>query len=224
MSLFLRSSVVLLLTVSQIGVTYALELDSVEKRLSYTFGYLYMQQFEKRDLKIDTEAFSAALNDVQQGKSLRMTKEEMNTEMQTYRKGLYKNIQDQADAALEAGREFLEKNKNQPGVVVLPSGLQYIVHRAGEGTSPSLSSKVTLHYRGTLIDGTEFDRSKPDEPASFKLEGLIRGFQEALTLMKPGAKWKIFIPSELGYGVRGLGNNIGPHEPLIFDVELISVE
>ena len=221
---FLRSSLVLFMTLSAIGTTYALELDTVDKRLSYTFGYQYIKQFENRDLKIDTEAYSAAVNDVQQGMSMRMTKEEMNTEMQTYRKGLYKDVQDQADAALEAGRQFLEKNKNQPGVKVLPSGVQYIEHLTGAGASPSLNSKITVNYRGTLINGKEFDSSKPDKPASFELNGLIRGFQEALTQMKPGAKWTIFIPSELGYGVRGLGNNIGPHEPLIFDVELIAVE
>ena len=190
MSQFLRSSLFLVITISLTGAAQALELDSVDKRLSYTFGYLYITQFADRGVKIDTDAFSAAVSDVQQGKETRMTKEEMNAEMQAYRKELYQGAQAKADAALETGKLYLDKNRHKPGVKVLPSGLQYMVHRAGEGGSPSMSSKVTVNYRATLIDGTEFDNSynSPDGPASFELEGVIRGVTEALTLMKPGAK------------------------------------
>jgi len=224
MSLFLRSSLVLLISMPLIGATQALELDTADKRLSYTLGYLYITQFAKRDVKIDTDAFSAAVDDIQDAKSTLMSKEEMNAVMQTYRKGLYTDIQEKADAALAAGNLFMAKNKKQPGVVVRQSGLQYIVHQAGKGESPDRESKVKVHYRGTLIDGTEFDSSKPGQPDSFKVEGVVRGLMEALPLMKPGAKWTVFIPSELGYGVAGSSPKVGPHEPLIFEIELISVE
>jgi len=222
----LRSSLVLLVSISLIGGAQALELNTPEKRFSYTLGYQYIQQFKKQGTKIDMEAFSAAANDVVQGNSIRMNKEEMAAAMQTYRQGLDEDLRAKAEARLEAGKLFLDKNKNQPGVVVLPSGLQYIEHQAGEGESPSPSSKVKAHYRGTLIDGAEFDSTynKPDDPASFELTNLIRGFIEALTMMKPGAKWTVFIPTHLAYGVFGSGHKIGPNEALIFEIELISVE
>ena len=145
MSQFLRSSLFLVITISLTGAAQALELDSVDKRLSYTFGYLYITQFADRGVKIDTDAFSAAVSDVQQGKETRMTKEEMNAEMQAYRKELYQGAQAKADAALETGKLYLDKNRHKPGVKVLPSGLQYMVHRAGEGGSPSMRSKATVN-------------------------------------------------------------------------------
>lgn len=106
--------------------------------------------------------------------------------------------------------------------MVLPSGLQYIVLKAGKGESPKASDKVTIHYRGTLINGKEFDSSYGrGEPSSFALGGVIPGFREAITHMKPGAKWKVFIPSGLGYGSSGAGSTIGPNETLIFEIELL---
>ena len=223
MSLFLRSSLTLLISISLIGSSHALELDTLKKRLSYTLGYQYIQQFVIQGTEIDMEAFSAAANDVAQDNDLRMSKEEMSAAMQAYRQGLDKDERAKAEAALQASKQFLEKNKNQPGVVVLPSGLQYIEHRAGEGGSPTPNSKVTVLYRGTLIDGTEFDNSY-DKSVSFELTGVIRGFLEALLLMKPGAKWTAVVPPHLGYGVAGAGQKIGPNETLIFEIELISVE
>ena len=109
--------------------------------------------------------------------------------------------------------------------MVLPSGLQYLELNAGEGESPGAEAEVTVHYRGTLIDGREFDSSyKRGEPASFGLGGVIPGFRESLMLMKPGAKWQVFVPSELGYGAKGAGTNIGPNQALIFEIELISIK
>lgn len=225
MSLFLRSSVALLTSMLLVGATQALELDTPQKKLSYTFGYLYIQQFKKQGTEVDIEAFSAAVSDVQQDRDIRMTKEEMSATMRAYRENLYAKEQSQAEAALESGKMFLENNKKRPGVVVLPSGLQYFEHLAGKGASPSATSKVTINYRGTLINGTEFDSSKPGEPDSFELGGgVIRGLVEAITLMKPGAKWTVFIPPELAYGVAGLNPIVGPNETLIFKIELVSVD
>jgi FKBP-type peptidyl-prolyl cis-trans isomerase len=222
----LRFSVVLLISISLTGAVQAVDLDSEKKRLSYAFGYLYAQQFKQQGTMLDMEAFSAAANDVLQGKEIRMTKEEMSATMQAYRTGLDEDLRANAEARLKAGQAFLEKNKKRPGVVVLDSGVQYIEHMPGEGAPPSASAKIKLHYRGTLIDGTEFDSSYNDsgEPASFELQGVIRGFLEAVTQMKPGAKWTVFIPTHLAYGIAGWSPKIGPNEALIFDIELVSVE
>ena len=224
MSQFLRSSLFLVITISLTGAAQAFELDTLEKKFSYTLGYQYIQQFFRQGTKVDMEAFSAAANDVQQGNNLRMSKEEMSAAMQTYRQKLAEEESAKAEEARLAGELFLQKNKSKPGVVVLPSGLQYIEHKAGEGASPKLNSKVWVNYRGTLIDGTEFDSSQPGEPASFELNGVIRGFVEAITMMKPGAKWTIFVPSNLAYDVMGSTPKIGPYATLIFELELVSWE
>ena len=128
-------------------------------------------------------------------------------------------------AAGAAGREFLARNAERDDVVVLPSGLQYEVLVAAEGSTPTATSQVTTHYEGRLIDDTVFDSSiARGSPASFRLNQVIAGWTEALQLMSPGAKWRLFIPSELAYGERGAGQLIGPHATLVFDVELISID
>ena len=128
-------------------------------------------------------------------------------------------------AAGAAGTEFLAQNAGRPEVAVLPSGLQYEVLVAAEGPTPGPDSRVTTHYEGRLIDDTVFDSSiARGAPASFRLNQVIAGWTEALQLMSPGAKWRLFIPSELAYGERGAGQLIGPHATLVFDVELISID
>ena len=171
MSLSVRFFVVLLIAISLMGTLQAVELDTDEKRLSYAFGYLYIQQFKQQGTMLDMEAFSAAANDVLQDKEIRMTKEEMSAALQAHRTGLDEDIKAKAEVRLKAGQEFLEKNKQRPGVVVLDSGVQYIEHIPGEGASPSAGAKVTVRYRGTLIDGTEFDSSDrgSGETASFEV-------------------------------------------------------
>lgn len=119
---------------------------------------------------------------------------------------------------------FLEENKTKPGVVTLPSGLQYQVLTEGKGTTPRLNDTVTTHYRGTLADGTEFDSSYARrEPASFPVSGVIAGWTEALQKMPVGSKWKLFIPPNLGYGARGAGRSIPPNAVLVFEVELLKI-
>jgi len=120
--------------------------------------------------------------------------------------------------------EHLAANKAKPGVTVLPSGLQYKVLTAGTGPKPKATDEVTVHYRGTLITGTEFDSSyKRRQPATFPVNGVIQGWVEALQLMPTGSKWELTIPSELGYGARGAGRDIPPHATLIFEVELLKI-
>ena len=136
---------------------------------------------------------------------------------------LFNMNKDKAAANLKAGQDFLEANKTKPGVVALPSGLQYEVLVEGSGPKPAATNNVTCHYHGTLIDGTVFDSSvKRGQPASFPLNAVIKGWTEGLQLMSTGSKWRFFIPAHLGYGDRQVSAQIGPNSTLIFDVELIS--
>jgi FKBP-type peptidyl-prolyl cis-trans isomerase FklB len=136
---------------------------------------------------------------------------------------LFNMNKDKAAANLKAGQDFLEANKTKPGVVALPSGLQYEVLVEGAGPKPTASNNVTCHYHGTLIDGTVFDSSvRRGQPASFPLNAVIKGWTEGLQLMSTGSKWRFFIPANLGYGDRQVSAQIGPNSALIFDVELIS--
>jgi FKBP-type peptidyl-prolyl cis-trans isomerase FklB len=125
---------------------------------------------------------------------------------------------------LREGRTFLEENGKKEGVVILPSGLQYRVIEEGSGASPKPTGKVTVHYRGTLLDGTEFDNSYSHGlPATFQVDEVIMGWYEALKLMREGSRWELFIPPDLAYGATGAGAAIGPHSTLIFEVELLVV-
>jgi FKBP-type peptidyl-prolyl cis-trans isomerase FklB len=131
---------------------------------------------------------------------------------------------EKAAANLKAGQDFLDANKQKPGIVALPSGLQYEVMTMGEGPNPSATSKVTCHYHGTLIDGTVFDSSvRRGQPATFPLNMVIKGWTEGLQLMPEGSKWRFFIPPHLGYGDRQVSAQIGPNSTLIFEVELIGI-
>ena len=131
----------------------------------------------------------------------------------------------QAQVGREKGEAFLAENAKKEGVKTLPSGLQYKVVKEGAGKQPSKSDTVSVHYKGTLIDGREFDSSyKRGEPAEFPVSGVIKGWTEILQLMKEGAKYQVFIPWQLAYGERGAGDLIGPHETLVFDVELLKVK
>jgi FKBP-type peptidyl-prolyl cis-trans isomerase len=154
-----------------------------------------------------------------------MTEEEMGQALQAGKEAMAKARAEEAKRIMEAGEKFLAANKNKKGVVELPSGLQYVVLKEGKGASPKAEDTVSVHYRGTFLDGKEFDSSYAhgDKPVSFNLNGVIAGFREALILMRPGAKWRIFVPSDLAYGPKGAPPAIGPNETLIFEIELLSV-
>ena len=138
---------------------------------------------------------------------------------------LFQRKNEQASANLKAGEQFLEVNKNKPGIVALPSGLQYEIITEGTGAKPSATSNVTCHYHGTLIDGTVFDSSvQRAQPATFTLNKVIKGWTEGLQLMPSGSKWRFFIPPHLGYGDRQVSAQIGPNSTLIFEVELLDVK
>ena len=137
---------------------------------------------------------------------------------------LFQSKNEKATANLKAGQDFLQANKNKPGIVELPSGLQYEVITNGTGPKPVASNKVTCHYHGTLIDGTVFDSSvKRGQPATFPLNMVIKGWTEGLQLMSVGSKWRFFIPPNLGYGDRQMSAQIAPNSTLIFEVELLGI-
>jgi FKBP-type peptidyl-prolyl cis-trans isomerase FklB len=137
---------------------------------------------------------------------------------------LFRMKNEKAEANLKAGKEFLESNKNKPGITSLPSGLQYEILKEGSGPKPLARNKVTCHYHGTLIDGTVFDSSvRRGHPATFPLNMVISGWTEGLQLMPQGSKWRFYIPPHLAYGDRQTGAHIGPNSTLIFDVELLEI-
>jgi FKBP-type peptidyl-prolyl cis-trans isomerase FklB len=137
---------------------------------------------------------------------------------------LFRMKNEKSEANLKAGKEFLEVNKNKPGITTLPSGLQYEILKEGNGPKPLARNKVTCHYHGTLIDGTVFDSSvRRGQPATFPLNMVISGWTEGLQLMPQGSKWRFYIPPHLAYGDRQTGAHIGPNSTLIFDVELLDI-
>jgi FKBP-type peptidyl-prolyl cis-trans isomerase FklB len=159
------------------------------------------------------------MQDALSGESTRLTDQEAIQTITAYQQEKRRQLLEKNKQEAEA---FLEANKTKPGVITLPNGLQYKVLAEGSGESPKPEDIVTAHYRGTMIDGTEFDPSKPDQPLTRAANQVIKGWTEALTRMKPGAKWQLYIPPDLAYGERGSPPRIAPNSALIFDVELLS--
>ena len=195
------------------------ELDKV----SYSLGVSIARNLQSQGLKsVNVNEFTEALNDVFGEKETKISEEEVVATLNSYFGALQEEKQ---GSNKEDGEAFLEANKANDGVITLPSGLQYTVMTEGSGEKPTLNSNVTTHYHGTTIDGNVFDSSvQRGQPASFPVSGVIKGWTEALQLMAVGSKWKLFIPSELAYGDRGAGADIGPHAALVFEVELISID
>lgn len=201
------------------------KLDTDQQKLSYAIGHNIAQNLKKQNIDLDTAALAAAFDDILADKDARLTEEEMRTAIMGYQRKKMKERDTQGEKSKAEGVAFLEKNKKKKGVKVTKSGIQYRVMTKGKGKKPKAADTVKVHYRGTLIDGREFDSSyKRKEPAKFPLRGVIKGWQEILPMMKTGAKWHIAVPSDLAYGPRGQGSMIGPHSTLIFEIELISIE
>jgi len=184
---------------------------------------------KKQSVEVDSNLVSQGLKDAMAGGKTRLTQEEAQavlTEVQNeVRKQQQEKMQEAGAANKTEGEAFLAANKSKDGVVTLPSGLQYKILTAGTGPKPTASDSVVCNYRGTLINGTEFDSSyKRGQPATFGVGQVIKGWTEALQLMPVGSKWQLFIPSSLAYGERGAGAEIGPNAALIFEVELLSIQ
>jgi len=196
---------------------------------SYGLGMDLGKQLHAQGIAINADVFAKGFKDALSGGKTLLTDEEAHTavmELQAeMRRKMMETRRVAGDENKKAGEAFLAENKTKPGVVTLPGGLQYKILKAGEGKKPTLSDTVVCNYRGTLINGTEFDSSyKRNQPATFPVKGVIKGWTEALQLMPVGSKWQLFIPSDLAYGASGAGNLIGPNATLIFEVELLSIQ
>ena len=198
------------------------------KALSYIIGTNVAQGMQEQKLPLQADDFVAGFRNAMAGKASKYSDEEMAAVLTAFQKQQMETLMAEhakmSDAAKKKGEDFLAKNKMKDGVSETASGLQYRVIEAGDGKKPSESDRVKVHYRGTLMDGKEFDSSyKRGEPVEFNVGGVIPGWTEALQLMSQGAKWELYIPSELAYGPRGAGGAIGPNEVLVFEVELLDV-
>jgi FKBP-type peptidyl-prolyl cis-trans isomerase FklB len=206
-----------------------LTLKTQKEKASYAMGMNFGAGLRKQSIDIDPAILARGLRDAfSNGKTL-LTEDEARAILTQLQSDLRKKQQDLAqqagDANKKEGMAFLAANKTKDGIVTLPSGLQYKVLQAGAGPKPAPTDTVVCNYRGTLLDTTEFDSSyKRGQPATFPVNGVIKGWTEALQLMPVGSKWQLFIPAELAYGERGAGGQIGPNATLIFEVELLSIQ
>ena len=206
-----------------------LTLKTQKDKLSYALGMNLGSNLHKETVEVDPAIVLRGLKDgLASGKTL-LTEDEARTTLTQLQTEVRSKQQEKMKVAGEMnkkeGVEFLAANKTKEGVVILPSGLQYKILTAGTGPKPTASDTVVCNYRGTLISGAEFDSSyKRGQPASFPVNGVIKGWTEALQLMPVGSKWQLFVPAELGYGDRGAGADIGPGATLIFEVELLSIQ
>ena len=203
----------------------AAELKTDKQKFSYSAGYQFGQNLKHQDMDLDQEAFLQAIRDAMAGNKPQLTEAEMQKTFEDFQKAQQQAQQAIADKNLQAGKAFREENKKKEGVKTLPSGLQYKIIKAGTGKKPTDKDTVSVNYRGTLLNGKEFDSSySRGQPAEFPVHGIIKGWQEALLLMPVGSKWQLVIPAELAYGSHGAGRDIGPNETLVFEVELLEIK
>lgn len=205
----------------------ALETD--KQKVSYSIGLDIGKNLKQSEIDVELEALMRGIKDATTDSTPLLTQAQIQETMQKFQQEMMNKQNEKANAMSDknktAGEAFLAENAKKEGVITLPSGLQYKVIKAGTGKKPKATDEVTTHYRGTLIDGTEFDSSyKRGQPTSFPVNGVIAGWTEALQLMPVGSKWQLFIPSNLAYGPRGAGGTIGPNATLIFDIELLAIK
>ena len=205
-------------------------LQTQKDKASYAIGMNIGKSMKKDEIDVDPEILARGMKDAIDGKQSLLSDQEMQTVLTTLQNDVRKRQQEAFQQASEKnkkeGETFLAANKDKPGVTTLPSGLQYKILQPGDGPKPTATDTVVCNYRGTLVDGTEFDSSyKRGQPATFGVGQVIKGWSEALQLMPVGSKRELFVPSSLAYGERGTGGGpIGPNEALIFEVELVSIQ
>jgi len=224
-TLLTSASLVALLAATPLALAAAPTTD--DEKLGYSLGVTLGQSIQQDVTDLDVEAFTQAIRDVFEGDELEMSEEEMAEALTTFQQEAMAareaEVEQRSTANRAEGDAYLAENAEQEGVTVTDSGLQYRELASGDGATPEADDTVEVHYEGTLIDGTVFDSSyERGEPVSFQVGQVIEGWQEALQLMSVGDTWEIVIPSELAYGAQGQGP-IGPHETLIFEVELLDV-
>lgn len=221
--------VVLLLAGAVAAAEKKIELQSNMDKVSYAIGMRIGRDFASQKIDVDPDILARGIKDAMAGGDVLLTDEEAQAAMMAFQQEMTAARESEMKVVGEknakAGEAFLTENAKKEGVVSLPSGLQYKIITEGAGNMPSKDDTVTVNYRGTLIDGKEFDSSyKRGEPATFPVNGVIPGWTEALQLMKEGAKWQLYIPAALAYGTRSAGPAIGPNSTLVFEVELISIK
>jgi FKBP-type peptidyl-prolyl cis-trans isomerase FklB len=206
-----------------------IELKDQKDKESYSLGYQFGQSLKSQGVDINLDIYASGIRDAFGGKEPQMSQEEIRATIMELQKRVVaarqKELNEKAAKNLSESKAFLAENGKKEGIKPLPSGLQYKVLTEGSGKTPKAEDTVTVNYKGTLIDGTEFDSSyKRGQPATFQVKGVIKGWTEALQLMKEGSKWQLFIPPELAYGERGAGSTVPPNSTLIFEVELLTIK
>ncbi|HZR46363.1 MAG TPA: FKBP-type peptidyl-prolyl cis-trans isomerase [Candidatus Manganitrophaceae bacterium] len=204
-------------------------LKTQKDKVSYSIGLDIGKNLKNQGVEIDPNLLAKGIQDAVSGGKPMLTEEEVQGVMTQFSQEMQSKMAAKSKAVAEKnqkeGEAFLAENKKKKDVVTLPSGLEYKILKAGNGKKPKATDTVTTNYKGTLIDGTEFDSSyKRGQPASFPVTGVIPGWTEALQLMPVGSKWQLFVPPNLAYGPRGAGPQIGPNATLIFEVELLSID
>lgn len=200
-----------------------------KEKVSYIIGTNIGRDLKKQGIEVDGDILLKGVNDAMAGAQPAITDQDARETMGVFRQEMAAKKQAETKKSAEENRKqeeaFLAENTKKEGVQTLPSGLQYKIVTEGTGEKPTLYDRVTVNYRGTLLDGTEFDSSyKRNQPATFAVNGVIRGWTEALQMMKTGSKWQLFVPAKLAYGEMGAGSHIPPNAMLIFDVDLLSME
>lgn len=204
-------------------------LETLQQKASYSYGVDVASRLKQQGIELDVNALNRGIADAYNGVELALNDEDRLTAKTSFqaelRESMVKKQAGEAEDNKAAGEAFLAENTKKPGVITTDSGLQYKVLSTGEGKQPKDTDTVTTHYKGTLIDGREFDSSyKRDKPASFPVKGVIKGWTEALQLMHVGDKWQLFIPSDLAYGPTKRSELIGANSTLVFEIELLGIK
>lgn len=209
-------------------ISKSTDLKTTKEKASYSIGLRIAKDFKSNKLDVDSEIVAKGFKDGMYGKQL-LTDEQINKVLMEFQREMYEKKMKEAQGLSNRNKKdaqiFLAQNKTKPGIQTTSSGLQYLVVKSGNGPSPKATDKVKVHYIGKLLNGTEFDNSyKRNQPAVIQLNSVIKGWTEALQMMKVGDSWKLFISPELGYGDVGAGEVIPPGSLLIFDVELVGID
>jgi len=201
------------------------KLDTDKQRFSYAIGVQIGGSLQRDGLDIDAAVIGMAIADVMSQSPLRLSPEQMQAAFTAFQDKKTKEMQAISEVNLKKGQSYMAKFSKEKGVKVLDNGLHYKVLTKGKGKKPAEEDTVVVHYRGTLVNGEEFDSSyKRGEPATFAVNAVIEGWQEILPMMPAGSKWKVAIPAALAYGPQGTGGQIGPNETLVFDIELLEIK
>jgi FKBP-type peptidyl-prolyl cis-trans isomerase FklB len=213
-----------LLALPLFGQDKSPQLKDQKDKVSYSIGLNIGFNLSRQKVEVNPDVLAAGIRDAIAGKP-QLTTDQVKDVMAQFEKDMEQKQKQAGEKNKTDGAKFLEDNKKKPGIKTTASGLQYKVEKEGTGTPPKATDTVKVNYRGTLIDGTEFDSSyKRGQPVTFPVNGVIKGWTEALQLMKPGSKYQLFIPSTLAYGERSVSPELGPNATLIFDVELLEVQ